>query len=394
MGRKYGQKEGPTMALSGKLTAKQINRTNGPTTLNDGNGLYLKIRESGSRSWFCRIRHPKTKKLKDKGMGSYPEVSLIDARKMLPLIKRQLAQETSALQKIPTFSEYATLFIDRKAPEWRHPKHKQKWKNTLRNHAHSVIGDLMISDVETHHLTSLLSPIWTIKTETAMKLRQRIEMIIDAATVEGFYNLPNPARWRGHLSHLLPNPHKIKEIRHYPAMPYQDVPHFVRKLRKRYAISARLMEFVILTACRQSEARTATFEQIDSHNRIWTIPASQTKTNRQHRIPLTERMLELIYQNPTGTHFIFERDQQPLSINALRMLMKRLDASNYTPHGFRSSFRDWCSDNSTMNFEVFERALAHRHSSATVNAYARSDLLEQRRVLMQEWGEFVCSYTE
>jgi integrase len=379
------------MALSGKLTVKLINQTNGPTTLNDGNGLYLKIRASGSRSWFCRIRHPETKKLTDKGMGSYADVSLVDARRLLPQVRQEIIQDSEWQTRIPTFAEYSSLFIQRKAPEWRHAKHKQKWTNTLKNHAYPVIGALLISDIETHHLVKLLNPIWTTKTETAMKLRQRIEAIIDSATVEGLYTSANPARWRGHLSHLLPNPHKFKKVTHYPAMPYQDVPAFVADLRQREALSARLLEFVILTACRQSEARLATHDEIDRANRIWTIPASRMKTNREHRVPLTDRMLEIIDGYETDSFYVFAEQGRPLSTSALRMLMIRMGVGDFTPHGFRSSFRDWCSTNSGLGFEVFERALAHKHGSTTVNAYARSDLLEQRRVLMQEWKDFVGS---
>lgn len=377
------------MALSGKLTTKQINQTSGPTTLNDGNGLYLKIRGSGSRSWFCRMRHPQTKKLKDRGMGSYPEVSLIDARRMLPHIKEQLVQETSVRQKVPTFREYAELFIDRKSPEWRHPKHKQKWTNTLINHAHPVIGDLPISDIETHHLITLLTPIWTTKTETSMKLRQRIEMIIDSATVEGFYNSPNPARWRGHLSYLLPNPNKVRKITHYPSMPYQDVPSFIRALRQRDALSARLLEFVILTASRQSEARLATYDEIDEDSRIWTIPASRMKANREHRVPLTDRMLELIDECRNDSVYLFAENAKALSINALRMLMNRMGAGEYTPHGFRSSFRSWCEFESTeRNQSIWEEQLSHSIGNQTVQAYRRFDLLVPRRALMMEWAEY------
>lgn len=377
------------MALSGKLTAKQINQTSGPTTLNDGNGLYLKIRESGSRSWFCRIRHPQTKKLKDRGMGSYPEVSLIDARRMLPHIREQLVQETSTRQKVPTFREYAEVFIDRKAPEWRHPKHKQKWTNTLENHAHLIIGDLKIQDIETHHLITLLTPIWTTKTETAVKLRQRLEMIIDAATVEGFYNSPNPARWRGHLSHLLPDPNKVRKVTHYPSMPYQEVPSFIGELRQREALSARLLEFVILTACRQSEARLATYDEIDRDTRIWTIPASRMKANREHRVPLTDRMRALIDECLNDSVYLFAEYGNPLSINALRMLMNRMGVGKYTPHGFRSSFRDWASENSLFKAEPIEMALSHYSTNQTGKAYARSDMLAYRSSLMRKWESFL-----
>ena len=174
-------------------------------------------------------------------------------------------------------------------------------------------------------------------------------------------------------------------------MPYQDVPAFVADLRQREALSARLLEFVILTACRQSEARLAVHDEIDRANRIWTIPASRMKTKREHRVPLTDRMLEIIDECETDSEYLFAEQGKSLSINALRMLMKRMGVGEYTPHGFRSSFRDWCSTNNDLGFEVFERALDHKHPSTTVNAYARSDLLEQRRVLMQEWNDFVTS---
>ena len=373
------------MALSGKLTVKLINQTNGPTTLNDGNGLYLKIRASGSRSWFCRIRHPETKKLTDKGMGSYADVSLIEARRMLPQVRQEIIQDNEWQTRIPTFAEYSSLFIQRKAPEWRHAKHKQKWTNTLKNHAYPVIGALLISDIETHHLVKLLNPIWTTKTETAMKLRQRIEAIIDSATVEDLYTSANPARWRGHLSHLLPNPHKFKKVTHYPAMPYQDIPAFVADLRQREALSARLLEFVILTASRQSEARLATRDEIDRANLIWTIPASRMKTNREHRVPLTDRTLEIIDECETDSRYVFAEGGNPLSINALRMLMIRMGVSEYTPHGFRSSFRTWGAEQGAFNSEVLEVALAHYSSTSIVSVYRRTDFVEERRCVLNQW---------
>ena len=378
------------MALSGKLTVKLINQTNGPTTLNDGNGLYLKIRASGSRSWFCRIRHPETKKLTDKGMGSYADVSLVDARRLLPQVRQEIIQDSEWQTRIPTFAEYSSLFIQRKAPEWRHAKHKQKWTNTLKNHAYPVIGALLISDIETHHLVKLLNPIWTTKTETAMKLRQRIEAIIDSATVEGLYTSANPAHWRGHLSHLLPNPHKFKKVTHYPAMPYQELPVFITLLRQREALSARLLEFVILTACRQSEARLASHDEIDRANRIWTIPASRMKTNREHRVPLTDRMLEIIDECETGSGYLFAERAKPLSINAIRMLMIRMGVGEYTPHGFRSSFRAWCEETSSIREEIaWEESLSHSVGNQTTRCYRRNDALTTRSSLLSEWGNYV-----
>ena len=382
------------MAIANKLTQKQILQTEGPAILNDGNGLYIRLRPTGRASWFCRIRHPQTKKLIDKVFGQFPEMSLKEARHRVDQVKIEILSlcfNQESTHQMLCFRDYTESYIDRKEAEWRNPKHRQQWRNTLRDYAYPVIGSLSISEINTPLLLEILDPIWRTKTETATRVRQRIEKILDGATVEGLFAKPNPAKWKGHLSHLLPDPNKIRTVKHQPSMPYQDVPAFVADLRQREALSARLLEFVILTACRQSEARLAVHDEIDRVNRIWTIPASRMKTNREHRVPLTNRMLEIIDECETDSGYLFAERGNPLSINALRMLMKRMGVGEYTPHGFRSSFRDWCSTNNDLGFEVFERALAHKHPSTTVNAYARSDLLEQRRVLMQEWNDFVTS---
>ena len=382
------------MAIANKLTQKQISQTEGPAVLNDGNGLYIRLRSTGHASWFCRIRHPQSKKLIDKVFGHFPETSLKQARLELDKIKDKVVTNCindDLKESRINFQDYAESYIDRKEAEWRNQKHRQQWRNTLRDYAYPVIGSLSIEEINTSLVLKILDPIWRTKTETATRVRQRIEKILDGATVEGLFDKPNPARWKGHLSHLLPDPTKIRIVKHQPSMPYQDIPSFIGCLRHREVLSARLLEFVILTACRQSEARLATCGEIDSANRVWTIPASRMKSNREHRVPLTDRMLEIIAECKTDSCYVFAECGKTLSINALRMLMNRMEVGDFTPHGFRSSFRDWCSTNSDLGFEVFEQALAHKHPSATVNAYARSDLLEQRRVLMQEWNDFVTS---
>ena len=382
------------MGIANKLTQKQLLQTNSPAVLNDGNGLYIRLRSTGHASWFCRIRHPQTKKLIDKVFGQFPEMSLKEARHRVDQVKVDIISlcfKEEFTHHMLCFQDYAESYIDRKEAEWRNPKHRQQWRNTLRDYAYPVIGSLRINEINTPLVLEILDPIWRTKTETATRVRQRIEKILDGATVEGLFDKPNPARWKGHLSHILPDPNKIRTVKHQPSMPYQELPAFMALLRQREALSARLLEFVILTACRQSEARLAVHDEIDRVKRIWTIPASRMKTNREHRVPLTDRMLEIIDECETGSGYLFAELGKPLSINALRMLMKRMGVGEYTPHGFRSSFRDWCSTNNDSGFEVFEQALAHKHPSTTVNAYARSDLLEQRRVLMQEWNDFVTS---
>ncbi|MDC1239643.1 integrase arm-type DNA-binding domain-containing protein [Litorivicinus sp.] len=382
------------MAISSKLTQKQITQTKGPSILNDGNGLYLRIRSSGTLSWFCRIRHPKTRKLVDKVFGRYPSTSLHDARNQLEEVKRSILSNcliTLNTNNSISFREYASQFIRRKAPEWRNQKHIQQWRNTLRDYAHPIIGDLNPSEITTTHIVQILEPIWTHKTETATRVRQRLEAILDSATVEDLFFGANPARWKGHLRYLLPDPSKIRKVRHQPAMPYSEVPEFACKLRTRDALSARLLEFVILTASRQSEARLATHNEIDRKHRIWTIPASRMKANKEHRVPLTDRMLEIIQACRTESDYLFADDLGgTLSINALRMLMKRMGFGLYVPHGFRSSFREWCAEQSTIGtFEVWECALGHNVGNATTRAYLRSDYLEDRRKLMALWCAFI-----
>lgn len=381
------------MAIANKLTQKQILQTEGPAVLNDGNGLYIRIRSTGNASWFCRIRHPQTKKLIDKVFGRFPELSLREARNELDQVKNKILTNCFNLDLFSqgaTFRDYAESYIDRKEAEWRNPKHHQQWRNTLRDYAYPVIGSLSVNHIETALVLQILDPIWRTKTETATRVRQRIEKILDGATVEGLFDRPNPARWKGHLSHLLPDPNKIRTVKHQPSMPYQEIPAFIAHLWQREALSARLLEFVILTACRQSEARLATHDEIDRANRIWTIPASRMKTSREHRVPLTDRMLDIIDECEADSAYLFVDNGRPLSINALRMLMNRMGVGEYTPHGFRSSFRDWCSqDNKVGTFEVWEAALSHFIGNQTTLAYRRTDFLEDRRLLVQNWQVFL-----
>ena len=381
------------MAMANKLTQKQLLQTDCPAVLNDGNGLYIRLRTTGHASWFCRIRHPQTKKLIDKVFGQFPAMSLREARNELERVKDRILnhcfEEESNCHTV-CFRDYAESYIDRKEAEWRNPKHRQQWRNTLRDYAYPVIGSLNINEINTPLVLQILDPIWRTKTETATRVRQRIEKILDGATVEGLFDKPNPARWKGHLSHILPDPNKIRKVKHQPSMPYQEVPAFVADLRQREALSARLLEFVILTTCRQSEARLAVHDEIDRVNRIWTIPASRMKTNREHRVPLTNRMLEIIDECETDSGYLFAERGNPLSINALRMLMKRMGVGEYTPHGFRSSFRNWCSsDQPNGNFEIWESALSHTVGTSVTAAYLRSDHLCDRRRLMQGWETYI-----
>lgn len=380
------------MAIANKLTQKQLSQIEGPAVLNDGNGLYIRFRSTGYASWFCRIRHPQSKKLIDKVFGHFPEMSLKQARQNLEEVKYTILNNCindDLSEPLINFRDYAESYIDRKEAEWRNQKHRQQWRNTLRDYAYPVIGSLNINEINTPLVLEVLDPIWRTKTETATRVRQRIEKILDGATVEGLFDKPNPARWKGHLSHILPDPNKIRTVKHQPSMPYQDLPAFVALLRQREGLSVRLLEFVILTACRQSEARLATYKEIDHDTRIWTIPASRMKANREHRVPLTDRMLELIDECRNDSPYLFAENGKPLSINALRMLMNRMGVGEYTPHGFRSSFRDWSAETDSSQFEVAEHCLAHYGSMSVVKCYRRTDLLELRKCLLQQWLDFL-----
>ncbi len=357
---------------------------------NDGNGLYLKVLPSGNKSWICRVRHPVTKKLIDRKLGSPPKLSLRAARSMcarerIAILDSGGSPEGGVKEAPKLFRGYALEYIERRSPEWSNAKHASQWTNTLTTYAFPVIGSVALSDITTQHIKAVLDPIWTTKTETASRVRQRIEAILDAAITEELCH-SNPARWKGHLSNLYPNPSKVAPVKHQPAMPYSDVPAFVRRLRARDSVSARALEFLILSACRQSEVRLMTWPEIDLEACLWTIPAHRMKARREHRVPLTERMVEILDETGSGSDFVFAINGKPLSSNAFRALMKRMRVDQYVPHGFRSSFRDWAAEVSTgHSWDTIELALAHAIANKTEASYRRGDQIEKRSWLLRSW---------
>jgi integrase len=377
------------------LSTKQVNTIHEPGMHSHGNGLYLRITKTGNRSWICRVRHPVTKRLIDRSLGSPSTVSLrmartLCARERIAIIDSDGCPRGGVKEPPKTFGEYALEFIQRRSPEWSNAKHASQWTNTLTTHAFPVIGSVALSDITTQHIKAVLDPIWNTKTETASRVRQRIEAILDAAITEEMCNCTNPARWRGHLSNLYPNPSKVSPVRHQPAMPYSDVPAFVRRLQARDSVSARALEFLILSACRQSEVRLMTWSEIDLEARLWTIPAHRMKARREHRVPLTERMVEILDETSSGSDFVFAIDGKPLSSNAFRALMKRMKVDQYVPHGFRSSFRDWAAEVSTgHSWDTIELALAHTVVNKTEAAYRRGDQVAKRNLLLSDWTDHV-----
>ena len=278
---------------------------------------------------------------------------------------------------------------------WKNPKHRAQWKATLATYAYPVFGDLSVSAIDTVLVQKVLDPIWSTKTETAGRVRGRMEAVLDWAKVRGYREGENPARWRGHLDKLLPNRRKVRAVKNHAALPYSKLPAFTAELRERTGVSAKALEFAILTAARTSKVIGATWSEIDLRSGVWTIPAHRMKAGKEHRVPLTDRALEILRSLPREGDFVFMggRAGKPLSNMALLELMRGMNPG-FVPHGFRSTFRDWAADTTAYPSEVVEVALAHAIESKVEAAYRRGDLFEKRRRLMADWARFCGSPAE
>jgi len=340
------------------------------------------------------------------GLGPLGVISLARARELAAEACRQRLQgldpikvrdakraaakreETSAL----TFKDCAEQFIASHEAGWRNPaKHAKLWRHTLRDYAYPIIGDLPVSEVDTELIMQVLEPIWKNKPETASRVRSRMEAVLDWAKVSGLRNGENPARWRGHLDHLLPARSKVRRVRHHPALPYVEIPAFMEALRARNGISARALEFVILTAVRSGEARGAHWDEIDLGARMWIIPVERMKGGKEHRVPLSDRALAIVrdMQEFRQNDLVFPGSKQgrPLSDMSLLMLLREL-RPGITTHGFRSTFKDWAAEKTNTPKFVSEAALAHAIADKVEAAYRRADLFEIRRGLMDTWDQY------
>ncbi len=366
-------------------------------------GLELRIKNDGDRSWVLNFRF--AGRDREMGLGPFPEVTLGEARERArkarlkaregidPIIDRKAAR--SALQAstaaAKTFRQCALAFIDSKAPEFKNAKHLAQWSATLETYAFPVMGSVMVRDVALPHIQSVLEPIWITKTETATRVRGRIEAVLDWATASGYRSGDNPARWRGHLDKLLPKPKKVKRVIHHPALKASEMGPFMKRLRGMEGIGARALEFAALTAARSGEVRGATWSEIANAAKVWTIPAERMKADKEHRVPLSEPAMALLASLPrfAGTDLVFPAPRggmlSDMTLSACMRRMK-LDA---VPHGLRSTFRDWAGEHTNYPREVAEAALAHVVGGVE-GAYARGDLFEKRRRLMDDWAAF-CS---
>lgn len=366
-------------------------------------GLALRISKTGARSWILRITI--AGKRCDMGLGSYPEISLakakeiaVDKRQMVqnginPIAERRSAQASlkAELASFISFQDASLQYIATHEHGWKNKKHASQWRNTLATYAYPIIGNLHVRDIELDHVLKVIEPIWHTKTETASRLRSRIELVLDWAKVRGSREGDNPARWKGNLDALLPARNKVAKVRHHKALEWQCAAEFLIKLRKQDGVSAKALELVLLTACRSGEARFATWDEFNLERGVWTIPAERMKAEKEHRVPLTKEALSLLrsLQKVGDNGLLFSNTQgNALSDMALTQLIRRMKVES-TVHGLRSTFRDWAGETTAFPREVIEHALAHKLKDKAEAAYARGDLFTKRTKLMEAWACFL-----
>lgn len=387
-----------------KLSALAVSRAKEPGYYGDGAGLYLQVSKSLTKSWIFRFTL--NGKQREMGLGALHTITLAEARekakacrsKLLdgidPLDARNAAKLSDVLEraKAMTFDDCAKAYIEAHRGGWKNVKHAAQWSSTLATYASPMIGSLPVATVNTALVVKVLQPIWQEKTETATRVRSRIESILDWATVSHFRVGENPARWRGHLDNLLADPGKMNKVVHHAALAWQVVGPFMFELKKREGVAARAVEFAILTAARSGEIRGAVWSEFDLDEAMWIIPAERMKAGREHRVPLSTAALSLLRSAPRIDEIVFPgaRVGTPLSDMSLTAVLRRMGRKEITVHGFRSTFRDWCSESAGNSFprEVCEHALAHSLPDKVEAAYRRGDLIEKRKVLMQVWADY------
>lgn len=363
-------------------------------------GLYLHVRDNGSRCLVFRYRDALVDKQRDMGLGCMPEISLelaidraLEARRSArsggsPLAEREAAKMARKLEaaRAKTFGDCADAYIESRKPGWQNAKHADQWTNTLATYA-GTLRPLPVQAIDTDLVIAALEPIWTTKTETATRVRQRIEAVLDWATARKFRHGENPARWRGHLEKLLAPPGKVQKVKHHPALPYEQMPEFMAELSQRATLAAKALRLQILCALRPGEAVAAHTSEFDLKAGVWTVPAERMKAKREHRVPLSAEALALVKDlKAEGLLFPGVKDR-PITTAATLAVAKELRAG-LSAHGFRSTFKDWAGDMTSFPREVSEMALAHTIKDKTEAAYRRKDALERRKKLMQEWATF------
>jgi integrase len=378
---------------------------NGMFKVNDGpglHGLYLQVAGPRARSWV--YRYTRAGKARDLGLGSAFLIPLADAAAAAdearilhakggdPVEERKAARLAARLARMGgvTFRQVAEEYVGQHAPSWRNPKHRQQWESTLSTYCYPKIGSLPVQSIDTAMVLDIVRPIWLTKTETASRVRGRIEAIIDYATPQ-YRDGDNPARWQI-LKSKLPKREKIAKVEHHAALPYADIPAFMTDLRTRDSISAKALEITILCCLRTSEVLGAEWTEIDLDAGLWTIPPTRMKAGKEHRIPLSKRALEILRDLASRREgnlvFPGQRVGKPLSDAAMSKVLDLMNRSDLTVHGFRSTFKDWSSEMTNFANEISEAALAHAIDSKVEAAYRRGDLFEKRKRLMAAWGDY------
>ena len=388
-----------------ELSSLEVRRLTRPGRWSVGgvDGLGLQVTQSGAQSWVLRFRI--AARQREMGLGSFPTVSLAAAREKARQLRSIVsdggdpiaviqAEESAALaerQAQKTFSEVAAQYIAQHEKSWKSAKHQAQWASTLRTYAEPSIGKLLVRDIKPTHVIGVLEPLWTTKTETATRVRSRIELVLDYATARGFRDGLNPARWRGNLDAALPDASKVAPVQHHVAVDVKDARSFMKRLRAQQGMGARALEFVVLTAARSGEVRGATWAEVDLGVGLWTVPASRMKAGREHRVPLSKPAADLLaalHGDHLPDDYLFPGMRGPLSDMSLTAVLRRMKVAA-TAHGFRSTFRDWVSEHTEYSGEVAEMALSHAIGNRVEAAYRRGDLLEKRIALMADWAAFL-----
>jgi integrase len=394
------------------LTVKRIAKlANSPGRYHDELGLYLQVPEAGKKSprptrasWL--FRYERQGRERWLGLGALHTYTLDEARGLARKVRQQLDQgidpiearqaerQTRALEaaRTITFEQAAKQYFNAHEKKWRSAKHRQQFLNSLTTHAFPKIGGLPVAAIDTGEVLQVLEAIWHTTTETANRVRGRIETVLDWATVRGYRRGDNPARWRGHLDNVLPARERIQKTKHHAALPFVELPVFLSELREREGIAARALEFSVLTAGRTGEIVGARWDEIDLSAKVWTVPAARMKAGKEHRVPLSDRALQILEELPRedGNNFVFigPKKGTGLSDMALAKVLARMGRNDITVHGFRSTFRDWAAERTAYPNHVVEMALAHAIGDKVEAAYRRGDLFDKRRKLMTEWAKF------
>jgi integrase len=405
MGGMMGERSSiPVPKKAAGLTAREVKTIQRPGCYADGGGLYLDVADGGTKSWQFRFQLCGRRRFM--GLGSETIHTLAEARQLAAAARKLAAEGIDPIEKrradrtatrlsaatAITFRECAERYIASHRSGWKNPKHAEQWPSTLATYVYPVFGDLPVQAVDVGLVLKAIEPMWTIKPETASRVRGRIEAVLDWATARGYRAGENPGRWKGHLQNLLPKRSKVAPVEHHAALPYPDLADFMVKLRQQEGVAARAFEFAILTASRTGEVLGARWEEFSLAEQQWIVPGPRMKAGKEHRVALSDRAVAIIEEMaeiPMGD-FVFpgNRANRPLSNMAFLMLLRRMGRGELTAHGFRSSFRDWAAERTAFPAEAAEMALAHAVSDKVEAAYRRGDLLEKRRQLMAAWARF------